>query len=119
MQLGRLETICWAGLMLFGPFGCRPAASLPPECLNGVMERRQFLGLDPFAPPCDGPDPGPLPIYPVLAAKASVDGLLANKEEFRNLIRLGLPTGALQLPPVINMGLFERIAELLQVSGQL
>ena len=83
-----------------------PAFALPAECLNGVMEERQRLGLDPFAPPCDDPDPGPLPIYPILAAKTTVDGLLAEETLFKTLVRTGQPTGNLQVPPVINMGLF-------------
>ena len=35
----------------------RPAQALPAECLNGAMEQRQALGLDPFAPPCNDLDP--------------------------------------------------------------
>ena len=80
------------------------------------MEQRQAMGLDPFAPPCDGPDPWAprrgLPIYPIVSAQKSVDAVLADSELFRSLVRLGKPTGELQLPPVISMALFERIAEL-------
>ena len=75
-----------------------------------MMEQRQFLGLDPFAPPCDEVLRG-LPVYPILAARATVAKLLANQDEFRNLVRMGQPTGSLDTPPVINLSLFERIAE--------
>ena len=74
------------------------------------MEERQRLGLDPFAPPCDIIDPGPLPVYPIIAAKRSVDLLLADQESFRNRVRLGLPTGELQLPDLVSPALFDRIA---------
>ena len=81
------------------------------------MEERQYLGLDPFAPPCDIVDPGPLPIYPILAAKNTVDALLAEEDSVRKLLRLGLPTGKLQLPPEINLSLFERISEALPAEA--
>ena len=59
-----------------------PAHALPEECTNGAMEQRQALGLDPFAPPCDGPDPWARslpPVYPVFVAKRAVDAVLVAK----------------------------------------
>lgn len=90
------------------------ARALPPECMNGMMERRQALGLDPFAPPCNDPDPWARsipPVQPIFVAKRAVDTLLEDEEYFRNAIRLSQPTGELQLPPQINPALLERIAE--------
>ena len=89
----------------------RTTSALPAECLNGLMEQRQYLGLDPFAPPCEQQGPGPLPIYPILAAQTTTDQLLENELEFRTRVRLGLPTGSLQLPPSISYELFTRIGE--------
>lgn len=91
----------------------RVAKALPEECMNGVMEQRQAMGLDPFAPPCTNPDPDrdTPPVYPILMAKRAVENILENEENFRKLVRLSLPTGALQLPPEINPNVFERHAE--------
>ena len=106
-----------AALLTFATSIPMSARSLPDECMNGLMEERQYLGLDPFAPPCDIVDPGPLPIYPILAAKNTVDALLAEEDSVRKLLRLGLPTGKLQLPPEINLSLFERISEALPAEA--
>ena len=84
--------------------------ALPEACLNGMMEQRQSLGMDPFAPPCDVVDPGPLPVYPIFAAQRTVEALLADATTFRSTARLGLPTGELQLPPTLSPTLFERLA---------
>ena len=71
-----------------------PAATLPPECMNGTMEQRQALGMDPFAPPCDElGGAGRPPIQPLLVAKRNADAVLADEALFRNLIRLGVATG--------------------------
>ena len=100
------------GIAAFGLACCTglPAGALPAECYNGVMEQRQFLGLDPFAPPCNEADMGPLPIYPIVAARRTLDALLADEASFRAAVRLGQSTGSLQLPPEISPSLFERIA---------
>ena len=47
----------------------------------------------------------------LLMAKRAVENILENEENFRKLVRLSLPTGALQLPPEINPNVFERHAE--------
>lgn len=97
-----------------------PAFALPAECTNGAMEQRQALGLDPFAPPCQGSDPWTRsipPVYPIFVAKRAVDSLLADEESFRTAIRLSQPTGLLQLPPEINPTLFEKIAVFFESKG--
>ena len=97
-----------------------PAFALPEECTNGVMELRQAQGVNPFDPPCDGPDPWKRavpPVYPVFVAKRAVDNLLDNEEVFRNTVRVGAPTGTLQLPPEINPTLLEQIADFFESKG--
>ena len=97
-----------------------PALALPEECTNGAMERRQALGLDPFAPPCNDPDPWARsipPVYPIFVAKRAVDTLLADEETFKTAIRFSQSTGALQLPPEINPALLERIAAFSESNG--
>ena len=81
--------------------------------MNGVMEQRQAMGLDPFAPPCTDPAPdrGLPPAYPLFVAKRAVEHLLQNEELFRNTVRVSAPTGSLQLPPEINPSVFTRWAE--------
>ena len=106
-----------AAVALLAAVGTRPverASALPEECMNGVMEQRQAMGLDPFAPPCTNPDPDRdlPPAYPIFVAERTVEMLLSNEELFRNTVRMGLPTGALQLPPEISLSVFERFAEL-------
>lgn len=90
----------------------RPALlrAIEPECMNAKMEERMFLGMDPFAPPCQDQDIGPLPVYPIFSALATVQTLLASEKEFCAALRLGAPLRELQLPPVINPVLLERVA---------
>ena len=100
---------------------CLPAIALPEECTNGAMEQRQAMGLDPFAPPCQDPDPWARslpPVYPIFVAKRAVENILADEETFRAAIRLAQPTGALQLPPEINPSLLERIANFCESKGK-
>lgn len=103
MQQPRYEAMCGRRRALLSFFlassACLPLPSLalPAECLNGMMEQRQYLGIDPFAPPCNVVDPGPLPIFPIMTAKITLDALLAEPETFRELVRLGRPTGSLQV----------------------
>ena len=69
------------------------------------------MGLQPFTDDSPDPDPEPdLPIFPILGAQRTLDKLLAEEVVFRSLIKTGLPTGELQLPPVIAPSLFERLA---------
>lgn len=88
---------------------------LPPPVAgpgsNGAMEARFSMGLPPFTDDSPDPDPEPdLPIFPILGAQRTLDKLLAEEQLFRSLIKTGLPTGELQLPPVISPTLFERLA---------
>ena len=43
-------------------------------------------------------------------ARRAIETLIENEDEFRNAVRLSLPTGALQLPPEINPTVFEKWA---------
>ena len=107
-QLLQDALLCIAGV---GQLVAAPALALPAECFNGVMEERQRLGLDPFAPPCTDPAGSGLPTYAIFKAKRTVDALLADRVQFRNLIRVGQSDDALQVPPVLQLRLFETCSE--------
>ena len=47
-----------------------------------------------------------LPTYPILAAQRDILALLADQEAFRKCVTLGLPMGRLQMPPMLEDGVF-------------
>lgn len=50
-----------------------------------------------------------LPTYPILAAQSTVTKLLEDEETFRTMMKIGLPTGNLQMPPQIAFALFKKL----------
>lgn len=51
------------------------------------------------------------PIFPLLSAQRSLEALLADEATFRELARLGLPTGAQQVPVVLLPEYLERLGD--------
>lgn len=47
-----------------------------------------------------------LPTYPLLEAQRNIDKLLEDQDAFRTCVTLGLPTGRLQMPTVLENGFF-------------
>lgn len=50
-------------------------------------------------------------MYPILAAQRDVKKLLEDEETFRTMVKIGLPTGNLQMPPIILFNLFKRLED--------
>ena len=47
-----------------------------------------------------------LPTYPILESQRNIEALLADEETFRTCVALGLPTGRLQMPTILEGGIF-------------
>jgi hypothetical protein len=47
-----------------------------------------------------------LPTFPLLEAQRNIEMLLADQESFRTCVALGLPTGRLQMPAMLESGVF-------------
>ena len=56
------------------------------------------------------------PSFPLLDAQSKIDALLADREAFRTCVTLGLPTGRLQMPVMLESGVFLNM-ELLAADG--
>ena len=54
------------------------------------------------------PSDATLPVNPIFAAQQDVRALLADEETFRTMVRIGLNTGALQMPPNLTFNFFKR-----------
>ena len=55
------------------------------------------------------PAVGEAPVFPVLAARASVSKLLEEEETYRTMVTIGLATGNLQMPPLLSFKLFQQL----------
>ena len=44
------------------------------------------------------------PVVPLLSAQKAIDALLAKEDTFRDVVTMGLPTGRLQMPPMLEPG---------------
>ena len=58
-----------------------------------------------------------LPVLPILAAQSDATRLLADEQTFRTMVTIGLTSGALQLPPVLEFKLFQRLEPVVKDSG--
>jgi hypothetical protein len=52
-----------------------------------------------------------LDAFPILSARRDVSRLLDDEDTFRAMVRIGLPTGTLQMPPIILFNLFKRLED--------
>tara|TARA_B110001452_G_scaffold245710_1_gene230545 strand:- start:551 stop:928 length:378 start_codon:yes stop_codon:yes gene_type:complete len=48
-----------------------------------------------------------MPTFPLLDAQRRIEALVADEESYRTCVALGLPTGKLQMPPMIQSSVFQ------------
>ena len=57
-------------------------------------------------------------VYPILAAQQDVKRLLADEETYRTMVKIGLPTDNLKMPPQLSFSLFRKLESSVSDPGE-